>query len=316
MPGSPGQSLAGLPITVEDLTKAFGRGTRATLAVRSLSFHVRPGRITGFLGPNGSGKTTTLRCLLGLVAPTSGAARFAGLRYQELPEPTRQVGAALETAGFHPGRTAQDHLGIMARAAGLAPGRVDAVLAEVGLTQAAGRRVGTYSLGMKQRLALAGALLGDPQVLVLDEPANGLDPEGMAWLRSLLRQRAALGATVLVSSHVLAEVQQTADDVVIIAQGSLVHAGPIDELAAPTGTQRVRVRSPQAQSLAEHVSTAYPVAVVTSAGVDGASLEVTGASAEQIGEQAHRAGIVLHELTPLGGDLESVYLGLTAERDQ
>ncbi|MFM8353125.1 MAG: ABC transporter ATP-binding protein, partial [Actinomycetales bacterium] len=234
MPGSPG-----LPIEVHDLTKSFGRGTRATTAVRGLSFHVNPGRITGFLGPNGSGKTTTLRCLLGLVAPTSGAARFGGLRYQELPEPTRQVGAALETAGFHPGRTAKAHLGIMARAAGLAQVRVDDVLAEVGLTQAAGRRVGTYSLGMKQRLALAGALLGDPQVLVLDEPANGLDPEGMAWLRSLLRQRAANGATVLVSSHVLAEVQQTADDVVIIAQGALVHAGPIGELAAPTG---VRVR--------------------------------------------------------------------------
>ena len=308
-------ATSGLPIEVEDLTKAFGRGTRATAAVRGLSFRVNPGRITGFLGPNGSGKTTTLRCLLGLVAPTSGAARFAGMRYQDLPEPTRQVGAALETAGFHPGRTARNHLATMARAAGLAPDRIDVVLSEVDLTDAADRRVGTYSLGMKQRLSLAGALLGDPGVLVLDEPANGLDPEGMAWLRALLRQRAANGATVLVSSHVLAEVQQTAEDVVIIAQGSLVHAGPIAELAVPAGTQRVRLRSPQAQDLARELQATFP-SVVIHPSDDIATVQVTGISAEVVGEQAHRAGIVLHELTPLGGDLESVYLELTAQGEQ
>lgn len=300
----------GLAIEVEDLTKAFGRGARATLAVHSLSFRVHPGRITGFLGPNGSGKTTTLRCLLGLVAPTSGTARFAGLRYQDLPEPTRQVGAALETAGFHPGRTARDHLAIMARAAGLAAERIDVALAEVGLTESGGRRVGTYSLGMKQRLALAGALLGDPGVLVLDEPANGLDPEGMAWLRALLRQRAGNGATVLVSSHVLAEVQQTADDVVIVAQGALVHAGPISGLAARAGTQRVRLRSPQVQALAQQLQSAHPDVVIESA--HGEEVQVTGVPAAVIGEEAHRAGVVLHELTPLGGDLESAYLELTS----
>ena len=242
--------------------------------------------------------------------------RFAGLRYAQLPDPIRHVGAALETAGFHPGRTARDHLGIQARAAGLPEGSVNQVLDEVGLTEAARRRVGTYSLGMKQRLSLAGALLGDPQVLVLDEPANGLDPEGMAWLRSVLRQRAAGGAAVLVSSHVLAEVQQTADDVVIIAQGSLVHAGSIAQLAASSGTQRVHVRSPRAQALSGVLLNAYPNATINAAtSTDPDVLDVSGVTADAIGEQALRAGIVLHELTPSGGDLESAYLALTAGRD-
>jgi ABC-2 type transport system ATP-binding protein len=304
--------MAGLPIMVSELTKSFGRGRSAHLAVRSLSFTVEPGRITGFLGPNGSGKSTTLRCLLGLVNPTSGEARFGQQQYRDLANPTRQVGAALEAAGFHPGRTARDHLRIMARATGLPMTRTEAVLAEVGLTDAAGRRVGTYSLGMKQRLALAGALLGDPQVLVLDEPANGLDPEGMAWLRTLLRNRAATGATILVSSHVLAEVQQTADNVVIIANGSLIHSGPIADLASRARTQRVRFRSPQAATFATQLQSSNPeiLTEMPDAG-DPNTLLITGATTDSIGEQAHRAGVVVHELTTLGGDLETAYLDLT-----
>src|SRR5690554_3360108 len=204
-------------VEVRGLTKTFG----SVRAVDDLSFTVQPGRVTGFLGPNGAGKTTTLRILLGLVNATSGSATIAGRTYRELTEPTRVVGAALEAASFHPGRTARDHLLSLAPQASASARRVDEVLELVGLTEAAKRRVGGFSLGMRQRLALATTLLGDPRVLVLDEPANGLDPEGIAWLRALLRHLASEGRTVLVSSHVLSEVQQTVDDVVIISQGRL-----------------------------------------------------------------------------------------------
>jgi ABC-2 type transport system ATP-binding protein len=215
-------------ITIRDLTKRFG----AVEAVRDLSFDVPAGQVTGFLGPNGSGKTTTLRMLLGLVTPTSGEALIDGRRYAELDRPRQTVGAAVEAMAAHPGRRARDHLLVLADAAGASPQRVDAVLDQVGLTDAQHRRVGGFSLGMRQRLGLASALLGDPQYLVLDEPANGLDPAGMAWLRRLLRDLADDGRTVLVSSHVLSEVAQTADHAVIVNAGRLRYAGPLAGLDA------------------------------------------------------------------------------------
>jgi len=214
-------------IEVRGLGKRFG----PVVAVRDLTFDVPAGRVTGFLGPNGAGKSTTLRMVLGLVRPTTGAALIGGRPYADLTEPRRVVGAVLEATGFHPGRRGRDHLRIAARGAGLPAGRVDEVLDQVGLTDAAHRRVRGYSLGMRQRLGLAGALLGDPAVLILDEPANGLDPAGMAWLRGLLRGLAGAGRTVIFSSHVLAEVAQTADHLVIVDAGRLGYAGPLDGLA-------------------------------------------------------------------------------------
>jgi ABC-2 type transport system ATP-binding protein len=215
-------------IQIRGLVKRFGPVT----AVDSLSFDVTPGTVTGFLGPNGAGKTTTLRILLGLVAADAGAATIGGRRYRDLPEPLHQVGAVLEATGFHPGRTARAQLRIQALAAEADPSRIEDVLDLVGLAGAADRRIGGFSLGMRQRLGLATALLADPEVLILDEPANGLDPEGVRWLRGLLRGFAAEGGTVLVSSHLLAEVAQTVDSVVIVDRGRLVAAGPVAELTA------------------------------------------------------------------------------------
>jgi len=211
------------------LTKRFG----AVLAVDDLSVEVEAGRVTGFLGPNGAGKTTTLRMMLGLVRPTAGAALVAGRAYVDHPRPRRVVGAVLEVGGFHPARRGRDHLRLVARATDADPGRVDTVLELAGLGDAGDRRVGGYSLGMRQRLALATALLGDPEVLVLDEPANGLDPDGVAWLRRMLRSLAADGRTVLVSSHLLSEVAQTVDDVLVVDRGRLRYAGPLDGLTGP-----------------------------------------------------------------------------------
>ena len=215
-------------ITVEGLTKRYGEVT----AVEGLSFSLEPGTVTGFLGANGAGKTTTLRLLLGLAEPTAGRALVFGRRYRDLEHPTRQVGAILESNDFHPGRSGRDHLRVLAAAAEISPGRVDEVLEVVGLTSAAGRAVKTYSLGMRQRLGLAGALLGEPKLLVLDEPANGMDPAGVQWLRTLMRRFAADGGSVLVSSHLLAEVAQSVDRVLIISQGRLVADAALDELAA------------------------------------------------------------------------------------
>ena len=235
----------GSPIEVTGLTKTFGD----VRAVNDLSFEVLPGRVTGFLGPNGSGKTTTLRCLLGLVRPTSGTATIGRQPYAKLPMPTTLVGAALEATGFHPGRSARNHLKIVAAAAGIDHKRIGETLRQVGLTKDANRRVGGYSMGMRQRLQLATTLLGDPSVVVLDEPANGLDPAGIAWLRGLLRSLASEGRTVLVSSHVLSEVAQTVEDVVIIAKGHLVRACPLEELTA-SRTAAVVVRTPELERLA------------------------------------------------------------------
>ena len=213
-------------IRIQNLTKRYG----PIVAVDDLSFEVRPGQVTGFLGPNGSGKTTTLRILLGLASPSAGTATIGGLPYHQLPDPVRQVGAALDSNTFHPGRSAAQHLRIIATATGLPRSRVDEVLGLTGLADVAGRRVGGFSLGMRQRLSLAGALLGDPGVLVFDEPLNGLDPDGIRWLRGLLRELAAQDRTVFVSSHLLSEVVQTADEVVVLSRGRLVAQTPLADL--------------------------------------------------------------------------------------
>jgi len=300
--------VSGVALQVESLTKVFGR-RRPVTAVKDLTFTVTPGRVTGFLGPNGSGKTTTLRCLLGLVTPTSGRALVGEHAYRDLPDPARSVGAALEASGFHPGRTARNHLCVVAAAAGLPDSRVDEVLEVVGLTDAARRRVVEYSLGMRQRLALAAALLGQPEVLLLDEPANGLDPEGIAWLRSFLRDQAARGCTVLVSSHVLSEVQQTVDDVVIISRGQLVHAGPLSGISGSSELRTI-VRSPDAGRLAEAIAATGGAAARVDAGDDG-SLTVRGMTPEQVGHLAFAHGCELHELSGQSQDLERLFLELT-----
>jgi len=289
-------------ITVERLSKRFG----AVTAVDDLSFEVGEGAITGFLGPNGAGKTTTLRMLLGLVSPTSGTATFGGRPYRKLPEPSREVGALLEASGFHPGRSARNHLRVLAAAGGIPAARVDEVLGLVGLSESASRRVGGYSLGMRQRLGLAAALLGDPRVLVLDEPANGLDPEGVHWLRTLLRHLAAEGRSVLVSSHVLAEMAQTVDHVVIIARGRLVAQSSLAELTAGSGRQ-VRVRTPQAEAL--RAALAVRGATVELAGPE--ELLVTGVGTEVVGRAVADAGIVVYEMRLERSDLEAAFLELT-----
>jgi ABC-2 type transport system ATP-binding protein len=290
------------PVDVRELTKRFG----STVAVDGLTFAIRRGRITGFLGPNGAGKSTTLRALLGLVAPSSGEARVEGSRYRELSDPLGTVGAVLEAHSFHPGRSGRNHLHVLAIAAGLPVERVDEVLAEVELTAAARRRTGTYSLGMRQRLSVAGALLGRPGLLVLDEPANGLDPEGIRWLRDFLRSFSGDGGTVLVSSHVLAEVAQIADEVVIIHRGRLVAQEPLAALTTRSTGGSV-VRSPEAERLRERLA---GDGIEARAAGDG-ELRVA-APPERVGEAAAAAGIVLHELRAEGASLEEVFLELTA----
>ena len=291
-------------ISVQGLTKRFGSVT----AVEDLSFDVPPGTITGFIGPNGAGKTTTLRAVLGLVRPTAGIALIDGVPYVRLDQPARHVGAVLEASGFHPGRTARDHLRVLAGRGGIPVGRVDDVLAEVDLAGAARRRVGGFSLGMKQRLALAGALLGDPGILVLDEPTNGLDPAGVHWLRTFLRTRVDEGRTVLVSSHLLAELALSADSVVIIKGGRLVVEGPVAEIMA-VGTAAVRVRTPQADQLR---------AALTARGVptelDGSEHVVAhGVSTEVVGQAVAEAGVVVYEISAQRPDLEDAFLALTAD---
>ena len=289
-------------IEVDHLTKRF----RSATAVDDLSFSVPRGRITGFLGPNGAGKTTTLRVLLGLALPTNGRASVAGKRYRELEAPLETVGAVLEASNYHPARTGRNHLRVLAAAAGIENARVDQVLAEVELSDAARRRVGGYSLGMRQRLSVAAALLGEPELLVLDEPANGLDPEGIRWLRNFLRSFADGGGTVFVSSHVLAEVSQLADEVVIIHRGKLVAHQPVVELIAQAAGA-TRVRSPRAAALLERLRAAG-----IDAEADGERLAVH-APPERVGDLAAEAGIPLHELVADTGSLEEAFLELTAE---
>ena len=285
-------------IEISGLTKSFG----AVTAVSDLTFTVEPGLVTGFLGPNGAGKTTTLRMLLGLVAPTSGSATFGGVAYHDLPRPLATVGTALEASSFHPGRTARDHLRVYAIAAGIPLQRVDASLELVGIAEYAGRRVSGFSLGMRQRLGLAFALLGDPPVLVLDEPINGLDPEGIRWMRQLLTSLAAEGRTVLVSSHLLSEVEQSVDRVVIISRGRLVHEGTLAGLEAGT---RVSVDAPDRAALVAALAAAG--ATIESKG-DG--IQVSALAAAEIGAIAQRAGVSLSLLRPEQAGLENVFLEL------
>ena len=294
-------------IVVESLTKDFGKKIRA---VDQLSFTVEPGSVTGFLGPNGAGKTTTLRMLLGLVRPTAGRATIGGVQYSSLPHPLSRVGASLESSSFHPARSGRNHLRVLCAAAGLPDNRADAVLAQVGLADAANRKVRGYSLGMRQRLGLAAALIGDPRVLILDEPANGLDPDGIRWLRGFFRHLANEGRSVLVSSHQLTEIQEVADRVVILDRGRLIRSGSIEELTA--GTDTVRVRTPNPQPL---------VAALQAAGMHvqpdpTGAIAVRGAPVAHVGHIAFVNQIELHELTGTRATLEDLFFSLTQAAHQ
>jgi ABC-2 type transport system ATP-binding protein len=291
-------------IEIRELVKRF----KAVTAVDHLSFDVEGGTVTGFLGPNGAGKTTTLRSLLGLITPTSGTATVEGVRYRDLAQPVQTVGAVLEASAFYPGRTGREHLRVLATASGVPLSRCDELLGLVGLADDAGRKVGKYSLGMRQRLHLAAALLGDPRVLILDEPANGLDPAGIVWLRELLRHLAvSQGKTILISSHVLAEVAQTVDDVVIINHGRLIVQAPVGELLGDSARE-VRVRTPEAARLKSAIVGAG-LRVVDDTAPD--RLRVPEATAEQIGRLAFDVGVPVYELVADHGNLEAIFLQLT-----
>lgn len=291
-------------VVAESLTKRFG----GVVAVDDLSFELEPGTITGFLGPNGAGKTTTLRMLLGLATPTEGRALVFGQTYAELDRAALRIGAVLEATDFHPGRSGRDHLRMLGQAVRVPDSRADEVLALVELSDAGGRRVKGYSLGMRQRLGLASALLGEPDLLVLDEPANGLDPEGVRWLRDFLRAFASQGRTVLVSSHVLAEIAQTVDQVLIIRRGRLVVESSLEALTARVGGA-VRVRSADSPRLAAALSREQ----LTSTQSDEHVLLVNGATTERVGEIAFAAGVPVHELVTDGSSLEEIFLELTTD---
>jgi ABC-2 type transport system ATP-binding protein len=291
-------------ISVQGLTKRFGH----TTAVDDLGFEVRPGQVTGFLGPNGSGKSTTMRMILGLDAPDAGRALVGGQPYQQLAWPLREVGAHLDAKAFHPGRSAERHLVALAQANAIDRSRVATVLDIVGLTSVAGKRAGTFSLGMGQRLGIAAALLGDPGVLLFDEPINGLDPEGIRWIRNLVRAMAAEGRTVLLSSHLISEMAVTADQLVVIGRGRLVAELSMAELAA-SAPQLVRVRTPEPERLARVLHEAGMA--VTQGGDD--SLSVTGADTDTVADRAAAAGIAVHELTPEHASLEDVFMELTQD---
>jgi ABC-2 type transport system ATP-binding protein len=293
------------PVEFRDLSKRYGRFA----AVEQLSFDIEAGRVTGFLGPNGAGKTTTLRALLGLVRPSSGSATFEGLRYDELERPAARVGAVLEDASFHPGRSARNHLRILAATAGQPAGRVDEALSVVGLDGAADRRVKGYSMGMRQRLAIAAALLGDPQVLILDEPTNGLDPPGISWLRGLLREQADMGRAVLISSHVLAEVAQTVDDVVVIADGRLRAHGTLEQVLGGDDGPATEVRAQDPVRLTGALERrGHRVER------DGDLLHVLGATPAQVGEIAGDERVAVLGLAPRVRSLEDAFLALTGAR--
>jgi ABC-2 type transport system ATP-binding protein len=293
------------PIVVEGLTKYYG----TVKAVDDLSFAARAGAVTGFLGPNGAGKTTALKVIVGLARPTRGRALINGKPAASAATDARMLGVYIEPCGAHPGRSARDHLRSLAALAGLPQGRVDEVLAIVELEHVAGRRVGTYSTGMRQRLGLAAAALGDPRILVLDEPLNGLDPQGIRWVRTFLRERAESGKTVLLSSHVLSEAAQTVDDVVVIHKGRLVRQGSIDELARLRG-RGVLVSTPTRERLAAAVRRAGGRVEYQNT---GGRLVIEGLEAAQVGELAHDERVVLHELAPRESSLEEVFFNLTEE---
>ncbi|MGY1801853.1 ABC transporter ATP-binding protein [Blastococcus sp. SYSU D00922] len=290
-------------IEVRNLTKRYGD----VLAVDDLSFDVRPGTVTGFLGPNGAGKSTTMRMVLGLDRPTSGTAWVNGRPFATLTEPLREVGALLDPGAVHPGRTGRSHLRVAARSNGIPSRRVDQVIEEVGLGSAARRRIKGYSLGMRQRLGIAAALLGDPRVLLFDEPVNGLDLDGVRWIRALLRRLADEGRTVLVSSHLLSEMEQTADRLVVIGRGRLIADTTTDEILRGLGHRQVRIRTPQADALFDLLR-ARDVPVTR---VDPHELRVEDSTAEAVGELANSASIPLHHLSDVAQSLEAAYLALT-----
>ena len=304
-------------IEVTDLSKRFGD----KVAVDRLSFQVQPGRVTGFLGPNGAGKSTTMRLILGLDHPNGGSATINGKRYAELAAPLRTVGALLEAKSVHSGRSARNHLLFLAQTQGLPPRRVDEMLDLVGLRDVANRRAGGFSLGMGQRLGVAAALLGDPQVLLLDEPVNGLDPEGVLWIRNLMKGLASHGKTVLVSSHLMNEMAVTADHLIVIGRGRLIVAAATEDVIARGSGQAVRVRTPEPDRLTDLIvaegGKAIPAANGNGNGVEPGDhapvLTVTGIPAPRIGELAAYASIVLHELTPQLATLEDAFLELTAD---
>ncbi|MFD0774595.1 ABC transporter ATP-binding protein [Streptomonospora algeriensis] len=291
-------------ISLRDLTKRYGD----KVVVDRLSVELAPGKVTGFLGPNGAGKSTTMRMVLGLDRPTAGQALVDGKPYAELHHPMRRIGALLDAKAVHPGRTARNHLKAMARSNGLPLRRVDDVLETVGLTEVADRRAGKFSLGMGQRLGIAGALLGDPEILMFDEPVNGLDPDGVRWIRGLMRSLAAEGRTVFVSSHLMSEMQTTADQLVVIGKGKLIADAPITEVIEASSLTAVRVRTPQPDELEQQLL----VAGMRVERRGGDELIVTGGTLDRIGGVAHQAGVRINELSPREASLEQAYMELTA----
>jgi ABC-2 type transport system ATP-binding protein len=295
-------------IALENLTKRFGD----KVAVDGLSLQIQPGKVTGFLGPNGAGKSTTMRMILGLDRPTSGRALIDGRRYEDLRFPLREVGALLDAKALPPGRSARSHLRAMARSNGIPDSRVEEVLAEVGIAGVAGRRAGRFSLGMSQRLGIAGALLGDPGILIFDEPVNGLDPDGVRWVRRLARSMAAEGRTVLVSSHLMSEMQLTADHLVVIGKGRLLVDAPIEEVVSGMVDKRVELRIPDPASFSALGRSLLEQSLkVWRKGGD--RLLVEGATAAQLGDLAYELDIRIHELRTLEGSLEDAYMALTGE---
>ncbi len=291
-------------IAIDHLTKRFG----STVAVNDLSFTVRPGVVTGFLGPNGSGKSTTMRVILGLDHPDKGSATIDGKQFDRLKAPLREVGALLDAKAAHPGRTARNHLKALAASNQIARSRVDEVLAFAGIATVADKKVGQFSLGMCQRLGIAAAMLGDPAVLMFDEPVNGLDPEGIRWIRESFRSLADQGRTVFVSSHLMSEMALTADEIVVIGKGSFITRGTVDDLTATVqGTVFVRASDPDALTVALRARHA----VVTP--VNDRALSVSGLTSDEVGETAHAAGVTIWELTPQRASLEEVFMELTAD---
>ena len=290
-------------ITAHALTKRYG----ATTAVDSLTFEVPPGEVTGFLGPNGSGKSTTMRMIMGLDVPDAGTALIGGRRYSELAWPLREVGGLLDAKAIHPSRTARNHLRWLAFANDIPPRRVDEVLDQVGLSSAAGRRAGKFSLGMSQRLGIAAALLGDPGVLLFDEPVNGLDPEGIRWVRHFLRGLAAEGRTVFVSSHLISEMSQTADRLIVIGRGRLIAETSVTDFVGRSGPRAVKLVTPDQ---GQFTAALMAIGATVAAG-DGGSLSVEGLTARQIGDLAARDGLRIHELTPIAASLEDAFMELT-----
>ena len=296
-------------IEAHSLVKRYG----STAAVNDLSFSIRPGLVTGFLGPNGAGKTTTMRMILGLDAPTQGSVTVDGRSYRDLPAPTREVGALLDAKALHGGRRAFDHLLCLAQSNGIPRSRVDEVLAIVGLEGVARRRAKGFSLGMSQRLGIASALLGDPAVLIFDEPVNGLDPDGIHWVRTLMQTLAAEGRTVLVSSHLMSEMALTADHLLVIGKGRLIADTSVDEFVRSSSQQSVHVRSPQAAELAARCREAGATVTGLEAGTGPDVIEITGMDSAEVGRLAAAHGIVLFELIPVKASLEEAFMELTRD---